>query len=459
MNLAEKLSKTIANTDFNDLPQETVDVTKKSILDTLGVIIAASTLGEGCKEMVEIAKEGGGKKESTIIAFGRRVPCWMAAFANGSMTHSLDYDDTHDEAVVHPTAATLPAALAIAERVGKINGRNLITAIALGNDLTVRLGLGTTVNMSEHGWLSPQLFGNFGATVAAAKILNLNEEQISNALSFALSQAAGTMEVGMGTGSVVRAVRDSFIGKIGVISALMAEKGLSGVKSWLEGKAGLCNLYFHGNYDFHPLAENLGRRFEGTYVSFKPWPSCRHTHPYLTVLFQLMRAKEIKLEEIESVTPVVGGQGKMLCLPEDERRRPQKAIDAKFSLPFTIGVALSHGTVTLSDFTPNSIKDPKVLAMAQKVNWRFDEKRKSGGIEPGVIEVKVKSGHLFSERADFAYGHPKNPISIDDLITKFRECCNYSIKTLSRDTVERVIYLITHLERVKEIGQIVELIS
>jgi 2-methylcitrate dehydratase PrpD len=92
--------------------------------------------------------------------------------------------------------------------------------------------------------------------------------------------------------------------------------------------------------------------------------------------------------------------------------------------------------------------------MAQKVNWRFDEERKSGGIEPGVIEVKVKSGHLFSERADFAYGHPKNPISINDLIAKFRECCKYSVKPLSADTVERAIYLVTHLEEVEDIGQI-----
>lgn len=459
MNAAENLSKNIGGIGYADLPPETVGVSKRSILDTVGVILGASTLGEGCREMVELAKEGGGKEESSIMALGGKVPCWMAAFANGSMSHPLDYDDTHDEAVVHPTAATLPAALAVAERIGKVDGKRFISAIALGNDLIIRLALGVTVDMNEHGWLPPQLFGNFGATAAAAKILGLNEEQISNALGITLSQAAGSLEVAMGTGSVVRAVRDAFTGKTGVISALMAEKGLTGVRTWLEGKAGLYNLYFRGKYDLKQVTAELGHRFEGIYVSFKPWPACRITHPYLTALFQLIKEKDIKLGEIESVTLVVGSMGRMLCLPEEVRRSPQKVIDAKFSLPFTVGVALAHGKVALSHFTPEALKDPKVLASVQKVSWRFDEGRESSGIEPGVIELKTKSGDLFFQRADFAYGHPKNPISTDDLIAKFRDCCNYSAKPLSPDTVERVIHLVTHLEEVEDVAEITQLLS
>jgi len=459
MNVAEDLSKNISGIGYADLPPETVDITKRSILDTIGVIIGASTLGEGCKEMVELAKEGGGKEESSIIAFGGKLPCWMAAFANGSMSHPLDYDDTYDEVAVHPTAATLPAALAVAERKGKVNGKEFISAIALGNDLIIRLALGITVDISEHGWLSPQLFGNFGAAAAAAKILGLNEEQISDALGITLSQAAGSLEVGMGTGSMVRAVRDAFTGKVGVISALMAQRGLSGVKTWLEGKAGLYNLYFRERYDFQPVTEELGKRFEGTYVGFKPWPACRISHPYLTALFQLMQEKDIKLEEIESTVLVVGGMGRMLCLPEEVRRCPQKVIDSKFSLPFTLGVALTHGKVALSHFTPEALKDPKVLASVEKISWRFDEERKSAGVEPGVIEVKVRSGDLFTMREDFAYGHPKNPIAMDDLIAKFRDCCNYSAKPLSADVVDKVIHLVTHLEEVEDVAQIVQLLS
>jgi 2-methylcitrate dehydratase PrpD len=459
MSVAESLSKNIASIGFTDLPPETVDVTKRSILDTVGVILGASTLGEGCREMVELAKEGGGKEESSIMALGGKVPCWMAAFANGSMSHPLDYDDTHDEAAVHPTAATLPAALAVAERIGKVDGKRFISAIALGNDLIIRLALGVTVDMNEHGWLPPQLFGNFGAAAAAAKILGLNEDQISDALGITLSQAAGSLEVAMGTGSVVRAVRDAFTGKTGVISALMSEKGLTGVRTWLEGKAGLYNLYFRGRYDLHMVTAELGHRFEGTYVSFKPWPACRITHPYLTALFQLVKEKDIKLGEIESVVLVVGSMGRMLCLPEEVRRSPQKVIDAKFSLPFTIRVALTHGKVALAHYTPEAIKNSDVLTSAQNVSWRLDEGRESASIEPGVIELKTKSGDLFSQRADFAYGHPKNPMTTDDLIAKFRDCCNYSAKPLSPDTVDRVIHLVTHLEDVEDVAEITQLLS
>ena len=125
-NISQALANYIASVRFEDLPSEAVEAAKKSLLDTVGVILAATRLGEGCRHFVELALESGGRVESSIIGFGKRVPSFMAAFANGSMAHALDYEDTHEQALVHPSASTVPAALAIAEAMGAVSGRKLL---------------------------------------------------------------------------------------------------------------------------------------------------------------------------------------------------------------------------------------------------------------------------------------------------------------------------------------------
>ena len=133
------LAKYIIETNYEDLPNAVVDVTKKALLDGIGVTLGAGTLGEGCRAFVDLAIQGGGKQESTIIGFNAKVPSYMAAFANGSMAHALDFEDAHEGALVHSNSATIPAALAVAELVGKTSGKELITAITLGSDIVCRV--------------------------------------------------------------------------------------------------------------------------------------------------------------------------------------------------------------------------------------------------------------------------------------------------------------------------------
>jgi len=459
MEAAVALARNAVRLGYEDLPRETVEVTKKSILDTLGVMLAASGLGEGCREMVSLVKEAGGREESTILAFGGKVPCWQAAFANGTMTHPLDYDDTHDGAAVHPTAATLPAALAVAERRGGVGGREFIAAIALGNDLVCRLGLAVTKGLAEHGWLPPQLFGVFGAALAAGKLLGLDEEGMVSALGLALSQAAGSAQVAFDPDCHVRAIRDAFTAKSGVLAALLAQRGILGCRNSLEGKAGLFPLYFKGDYNPEPLTSELGERFEGTYVSFKPYPSCRVTHPFLDAVLGLVKEHAIAPDEIAEVALRVGELGRALCLPEERRRRPSLSIEAKFSLPYSVAAALVRGKVTLNDFTPQALEDGEVLELARKVTWTFDPGMTRRGIEPAEVTIIHKSGARYSKRVEFAYGHPNNPISMEDIVAKFKDCASYSVKPLSSEAVEETVRMVTHLEEVADVAELARLLG
>jgi len=460
METSDLLAQNIVDTRYENLPAEVIEVTKKSILDTIGVTLAATTLGEnGVKEIVDFVKEGGGKEESTILGFGGRVPSWMAAFANGAVAHQLDYDDTYDVGVVHPGAPTVLAALAVAEREGNIQGKDLITAIALGVDAVCRLSLPLKRGSFEYGWVRAGTFGKYGATVSSGKLIGLNKSQMVNAFGIVLNQATISNESSYTEGSDIRAIRDGFSAQAGIVSALLAQKGVIGDQASIDGKYGFYNICWLGDSDPARVAAKLGKKFLGVDVSFKPWPCCRNIHGFLEAALHIVKEHGIKPEDISEIIAVSGGMRKSYYETIDERRNPKTSIDARFSLPFVLGVAIARGDVLLEDFTPQGRINPTALELAQKVTYRFDEQYKRAGIEIGLVEIVTKGGRKYDKEIPFAYGHPKNPISKKDLFKKFKDCARYSIKPLTGRQIEQVIDTLDHLEEVRDVREIVNLLD
>ncbi len=293
------LARNVVATKYEDIPPEAVEVTKKCILDSLGIILAASGISEACKAVVAIVKEGGGKKESSILGFGGKVPSWMAAYANGSMAETLDYGDLVDEGRVHCSAPTLPAAFAMAERVGKVSGKDFITAAVLGIDLIARMSLAVCQSALgfEDDWFPCTVFGAFSSTAAAGKLLRLNDDQMVNAFGIAFNQASGSMEMSFQPDAQIRELYGAFPGMTGVLSALWAQRGIAGVRNCLESRAGLYNLHYKGHYDRNILLDDLGKRFEGTNISFKPWPACRGTHPAIDATLGILGEDGIRPDD------------------------------------------------------------------------------------------------------------------------------------------------------------------
>jgi 2-methylcitrate dehydratase PrpD len=452
------LAKYIFETNYENLPGSVVDVTKKSLLDGIGVTLGAGTLGEGCRAFVNLAVQGGGKKESTIIGFDAKVPSYMAAFANGSMAHALDFEDAHEGALVHSNAATIPAALAVAESMGKTDGKDLITAITLGSDIVCRLGLSLKEDLIEYGWYHPAILAAFGATTAASKLLKLTPEQIVDAFSLCLCQATCSGEIVYSPNSVIRAVRESFGAKAGVLSALLAKEGIRGFDEPFEGKAGFFNLYAKGNYDPGILLKDLGTLFESANIAFKAWPSCRGTHAYVEGALAIVKENNIGLADIDSIKVVVGEKSinRRLCEPLERKQHPSVAIDAKFSIPFTVAIALVHGTITLDHFTPQALRNTDVLNMAEKVTYEIDPHAERGESVQGYTEIKLKNGGTKSKNIEFVYGHPKNPIDSESLVKKFINCASHSAKKISQKSLEKVVAMVMGLEDLEDIRELVK---
>lgn len=268
----------------------------------------------------------------------------MAAFADGAMVHGLDYDDAIDDSTVHPSATTVPAAIAVAERVGGVGGKELIAAVALGNDMISRMARSVVL---KQVWFITPVFGVFAAAATCGKLLRLEPDKLVDALGIAFCQAAGTMEIVYGVGSNIRAIYDGFVGKAGVLSALMAQRGIRGVRQSLEGKTGLFNVYFSGDYSRDSLTADLGKRFEGSRACFKPWPCCRRTHHYLTAILELVRQHQLSADNIKGITIETGTLSQELCIPLEQRRRPATPMNAKYSIPYVVATAILKGKVTI----------------------------------------------------------------------------------------------------------------
>lgn len=449
------LARNIADIHYDDIPVPAIDAAKKSFLDALGVTLAASTLGEGCQAFVDLALAMEGVQESTILGFGARAPALMAAFANGSMAHALDFEDVHDSAPVHPNAATIPAALAVAESVGDVSGKRFLTAMVLGCDLTCRLGLALKENPLESGWYIPPILGAFGATAAACKLLDPTAEQVVDAFSLTLCQTTCSAELTVSPRSVVRSVRDAFSAKAGVLSALLAQRGVTGFERPIEGEGGLFSLYSRGNYDPMPLTNELGRTFEGANVSVKPWPSCRGTHAYIEAALHILSETSLEPSEVAGIKVVVSPVNKMLCEPQRSKKKPATAIDAKFSIPFVLATALLRGGVRLDHFTPRALADQDVLQMAGKVTYEVDSGLTLKEAVRGFVQIDTGEATL-SRRVDLPLGHPQNPISQETLVSKFMDCAMHSARRISDRKLEEVVELTANLEQVEDVREITQ---
>ncbi len=298
---------------------EVVAATKRDVFDTIGVGLAGST-APGIGQVVDYVREMGGKESSTVLAYGLRVPPAAAALANGAMCHARDFDDTHDRAAIHTGAVVVPAALAAAEYLGTVSGRELINAITLGIEIHSRLGL---ANKRLIGWAYPATYGIFAAATVVAKLLGLDEDSLLNAWGIAYSQAAGNLEM-VADGGLTKRLQLGFAASGGVLAGLLAQKGITGSKNSFEGKSGIFNLYQRGEYDPAVLTEALGKEFKVTEFSYKPYPCCRCNHGSIDAALEIARKYDIRPEQITEVRVGVGSHDyEIVCEPIEVKRKPR----------------------------------------------------------------------------------------------------------------------------------------
>ena len=415
--LSDRVCARLAEIEADDLPASTVAAAKAVLLDATGVMLAASGMATEARPFIDLAAASG-PGPASILGTGLTAPPAMAALANGSLAHALDYADTFDVVGGHPNASLVPALIALAQGCGPVSGKTFLAALVAGCELSCRLALALRQPLEAGGWYPPPIFAGMGAAAGAARLLGLDARGMRDALSLALCQVTMPGEIKHSPGSTIRAVREAFPAQGAVQSALLARAGVAGFERPLEGEAGFYALYAGGQFDAEVLLGKQDQAFCIERLTFKRWPCCRGTHAGIALALQYL-AHGGDVGAIDTVTVEVDDVQHMLVEPLADKRRPANAANAKFSIPFTVALALARGGVGLTDFEDAALRDAEVLTLAEKVQFRVVSRDGSSRGVGGRLEVISQGRTVFDERIDHPPGSPSNPLAEIELVEKF----------------------------------------
>lgn len=443
------------------LPPAALAAARTNVFDTLACAVAGSG-APAVAEARSLAGEWGGAPQATLLGFGERVPAHHAAWVNGTMAHARDYDGIHDAAVLHAGVAVVPAALAAAELAGGASGADFLSGVAAGLETVCRLGLSTRISIIDSGFIYSPLFGYFGATVAAARVLGLSEAQTVDALGIAYSQAAGNHQVTRDA-ALTKRMQPGFAAMGALLAVQLARRGVGGSPAVFDGADGFLRVYLHGQCDAHALREGLGRRFQFTQLSYKPYPCCRFNHTAIQAALALRESADRKVKAMRRIRVGLNRQAyEAVCTPIDMRKAPRTTVQAQFSLPYTVAAALADGCVRLAHFTDAALERTDLLLLASKLEPYVDdsiERDFARNMSPAAVELEMEDGTRHGLRIDAPLGHPNRPMLLRDFDAKALDCFEAAARPLREGAHRRLRLLVDQLEKLEDVRSVLEVLT
>jgi 2-methylcitrate dehydratase PrpD len=444
------------------LTADLVQDAKERVLDVVGNALAAGSDEPGAI-VLAVARESGGKRQSTAFGQTVRLPAASAALVNGTLAHSLDFDDTHLPSVLHPSSSIVPAALALAEAEAS-TGADLLAAVAVGDEICVRLGMASydpEIRNSiffENGLHATSIVGTLGAAAAGATLLGLDAARIAHAIGIAASMGAGILEANR-TGGSVKRIHCGWAAHAGVNAALMARHGLTGPPTVLEGRFGFFRAYSEGRFDRAAIVDGLGTDWELPRIFYKPYPTNHFTHAGIDAALALRAAGLDSAQIVDIELGVPAPVLRTIAEPPDQKARPLTPYHAKFSGPFTVATALVGGGglgVDVDDFTESTLADPERLRLAGLVRCVADEEATEIFPHqfPAVLTVRLQDGSELTERVRFNRGGPDRPLSAEELATKFRLNAGRSLPDGQVTALERAVWLLDQADSIEALMDI-----
>ncbi|MEU4317831.1 MmgE/PrpD family protein [Nocardia fluminea] len=436
----------------------------RRILDVLGNSLAAlNTPAAGAVHA--LVEECAGRPQATRLGRAGRVPAISAALWNGTLAHALDFDDTQLPSVLHPSASVVPAALAAAEAAGS-SGAALLDAVAVGIEVTARLGLagydaalGNSI-FFERGLHATAICGAVGGAVAAAMLAGLDTTGIVHTIGIAASMGSGLLEANR-TGGTVKRVHCGWAAHGAVTAATLAKHGLTGPPTVIEGRFGLLQAFCGDHADPAVICAGLGEQWELLGVFFKPYPCNHFTHAGIDAALRL-RGRGITADRIDRLilgapTPALRTIGE----PASAKQRPESGYHAAFSGPYTVAAALLGGGglgVFHDDFTDSAARDPHRLALAAKVTCVADPHCDSIFPHqfPAVLTAQLSDGTTVTERVDVNRGGPGNPLTAAELVTKFELNTAQVLRPAQADLITDIVFALADIRDLAPLLRLVD---
>ncbi len=459
MPLARALAEFAIGHPYGRLPDDVAHSVRQRVLDVIGIAVASTALDTSAA-VAGFARAQGGRPEAHAVGIHEPLPAPLAALVNGTLAHSLDYDDTHLPSVLHPSATVVPAVLAAAEAVGA-HGRDAIAAMAVGLEVCVRVGMaGYDAEAGNNAYFdrgqhATSMCGALGGAAGAAVLLGLDAAGVASAIGIAVSMASGVLEANR-TGGTVKRVHCGWAAHAAVTAAMLAARGITGPPTVLEGRFGFFRAFLDGHYDAGAITDGLGERWEVPGIHFKPYPANHFTHAGIDAALALRTAgvgaddvAELRLAVAEPTLRTIGE-------PIDLKRAPETGYQAQFSGPYTVVAALLGGGglgVGLDDFTDRLAADPVRRRHLRKVSVIADPRCTAAFPRafPAVLTARLHDGAELVEEVMENRGGPARPLSDEELERKFADTAGRRLPDAALAEIEAAVMA---LDRQDDVGRV-----
>ena len=452
--LSRELAIWASNLGFENLPEDVIEATKLRVMDVIGLSLAGAETPFGkSTRAAAIALSPPGP--CSVLGTGDRLGVTAAAFANGAFSQALEFDDTHNESIVHMSSPAVAAALALSE-IGPVSGRDLITAVALGNEISCRVGSVAAGQFHKRGFHPTGLFATFGVTYLVSKLLGLDAHQMAQAAGICGSFASGLLQCWV-DGTQTKFLHPGWAAQSGITAAVLAREGTTGPAEVFEGRFGLFASHLQGAgqlANYGRISDGLGKHWDSRNSSFKPFPAAHVLHPYISAILRLRNQHGIASADVERIgCPVTEFIVGIVCEPTEEKFAPASDSHGRVSLQYSLAEALTLGSLGKSAYREDSLRNPDILALARRVTYYIDPAYPGPGRFKGEVTITLKDGRTFHELEEYNRGSVENPMPYEEIRAKFDETASGFLSAARRD---KLAGLIKNLDTLGDASELVK---
>ncbi len=451
--LSGQMAKFAIDLQYQDIPDESIWEAKRFLLDSVGCALAAVN-NEDMAAMYRFTEKLGGTPEASVIGRDFKTNASNAALMNCLLTRALDYNDIYWEQDPSHPSDMIGAALAAAEVNGK-TGRETLVAIIIAYEMELRWCHAANPGVREVGWHHATLT-QFVSPLVAGKMYDLDLDQMVAAVGISGSSHFTLGGVVAGHLTNMKNTADPLAAQAGVIAALMAREGYEGPVEVIEGKEGLFEVL--NNVEWQPewLLKGLGEEFMITQCSYKAFPTEALTHQPISAALQVCQEQDLAAEDISQILVETTARGADI-LSDPSKYQPTTKETADHSLPYVVAAAVADGNVLPDSFSDEKLKDPRIWDLLGKIKVVADPEIDAmfPGVKRARVSITTNSGETHTAQVDHAKGSPQNPMSDEEIVSKFRANAG---DILNKEQQDQVIDLTWRFDELEDIGEYMSLL-
>jgi 2-methylcitrate dehydratase PrpD len=425
---------------YDDIPPQVRDLAKLLILDALGCGLAATGF-DFAKATLSGAQALGGNGPCAVIGSAVRLPLRDAAMVNGVLLHGLDFDDSNFLGILHPTVASLPAALGVGQ-VRSASGRDMLTAYVAGMETAIRIGAAARGLFHHIGFHATGLVAHFSSAVVAGKLMGLDAAALVRAQGITASTSAA-VQVFLEEGAWTKRLHPAWGAVAGITAAGLAQHGFFGPTRAYEGRFGFFETHVQAHLpevDYARITDGLRSEWTLLETAVKPYPACHFAHGCAEAAIRLHRRLGLRQADIAHVVAAIPRQTlPIIAEPVARKRRPANDYDAKFSAQFITASCLLHGRFGLAELNPEALRDPGTLALAAKVECVADPDTAFPEYNSGGVAVTTTGGETHREYVRVNLGMGERAMSKAEIVAKYRASAQLAFSAAQVARLEQAV--------------------